>query len=674
MKSTLLILLLMVDVVVHAQPYEPCYFDIYKQKNMHYFNNAEQIIQKAVTELPQLKRNSLHNLNLMVIPVVVHVIHSGGAENISDAQVISQINVLNEDYRKKMGTNGDGNGVDTDIEFCLARKDPFGNCTNGIIRINSPLSNHQTYQRSDLKKLSFWDNKRYLNIYVVKDINNGSGTLGYSSFPAGPADEDGIVVRHNYFGTIGTAIGGLGRMTTHETGHWFGLYHTFNGGCGVDTCTDGDYICDTPPVASPNYGCPSLVNSCTNDSQPDQIKNYMDYSNGNCQNMFTAGQKIRMLATLLNIRKDISASWNTDSTGCDSGFVNGPCNVIADFAILTPQICIGNSVRFNNKSQNDPLTFQWYFHGGTPATSAAENPVVTYSTVGNYEVKLVATNAIGTDSLILKNYISVKTPLVGYALPFYEGFETSTFPPNNITIENVDTGVTWELDNLAIAFQGNGCTKINNLINTNYGQFDGLVLPSLDFTSTSGIPYLYFRWAYARSDANYSDELIVLASNDCGSTWNQIFYRTGNQLSTGPTQTTAYLPDTSTVWKSAAIDMSTYGNFTNVQIKIVNVTDGGSNLYIDNIGVGLFPLSFNSVTTETSMKVYPIPAKNTIAVEMAGNTNAIVLIADMTGRIVFNDNMQGDRLTINTSNWAIGVYTLTVRSEKSINTRKVIIE
>lgn len=307
----LIITALFANFITKAQNNEPCYFDKYQRTNKAAIEKAELAIQKGLHKAE--KKLLSHNPNLKVIPVVVHVIHDGGTNNISDAQIQSQIDVLNEDFRRKIGTNGFGAGVDTDIEFCLAKKDPQGKCTNGIVRVNSPLSNHQTYQRSQLKLLSYWDNTRYLNMYVVKNINNGSGILGYSSFPGGPPDEDGIVVRHDYYGKTGTASASLGRTTSHEIGHWFGLYHTFNSGCGVDTCTDGDLVCDTPPAANPNYGCPT-INSCSNDipNVNDQIQNYMDYSNDNCKSMFSNGQKQRMQATLVSLRNDIWQQWNLD--------------------------------------------------------------------------------------------------------------------------------------------------------------------------------------------------------------------------------------------------------------------------------------------------------------------------------------------------------------------------
>ncbi|MBC7864292.1 MAG: T9SS type A sorting domain-containing protein [Bacteroidia bacterium] len=619
MKKLLFLLIVFNAGLSQSQNLNPCYFDRYQQAHKEQIDLAEQKIKHQLISGDQNKQiNSPqnHNPNLKIIPVVVHIIHLGGTENISDAQVQSQIDVLNEDFRKIAGTNGDGNGVDTDIEYCLAKKDPQGRCTNGIVRVNSSLANHQTYQRTQLKQLSYWDNTRYLNIYVVKTISGS--TLGYSSFPGGPPDEDGIVVRHDYFGKTGTASASLGRTTTHEIGHWLGLYHTFNGGCGIDTCLDGDYVCDTPPAVNPNFGCPT-INSCSIDVPDvnDQIANYMDYSNDNCKSMFSNGQKQRAQASLMSFRFDIWQQWNIDSTGCDSGFVNGPCNVIADFVTLNPNICIGNQITFYDKSQNNPTSYLWDFQGGTPSTSAVANPAITYTAVGTFQVKLIATNAQGTDSLIWSNYINVTTPPIGQALPYSENFESTTFPTNGITIDNPDGGITWERDTIALHYSGAASAKINNLINTNYGQSDALILPGFDFTTFTGIPYLTYKWAYARSDANYSDEMIVLASKDCGVTWAQLFYRTGAALVTGPTQITPYIPDSTTVWKSANINMNTYATFQNVIIKIVNVTDGGNNLYIDFINLGTLAAGIDNTENESEKIIlYPNPSNGIFTLEL----------------------------------------------------------
>ncbi|MEM5566574.1 M43 family zinc metalloprotease [Psychroserpens sp. AS72] len=244
------------------------------------------------------------------IPLVVHVLHNGepigtGA-NISDAQVLSQVQVLNDDYRRMVGTRGfntDPNGADVEVEFCLAKQDPDGCVTTGINRINigqdgineASLGDAQV-QMDALKPSTIWDASQYMNMWSVK-YTGGSGILGYAQFPGGPANTDGVVSRHDSFGsnddpnvTI-TGAFNLGRTMTHEVGHYLGLYHTFQGGCvGV-----GDQCDDTPPVDAPNYGCPTTHQSCGN---LDMVRNYMDYTDDECMNIFTNDQKARVIAVM----------------------------------------------------------------------------------------------------------------------------------------------------------------------------------------------------------------------------------------------------------------------------------------------------------------------------------------------------------------------------------------
>lgn len=680
-KLKLIIPILFIGSLSFAQNnLEPCSFDYYQRQFKTGIQRSENIISEGIKDSGVYKKTLSGSVK--VVPVVVHIIHNGGTENISDAQVQSQIDVLNEDYRKAAGTNGDGAGVDTEIEFCLAKLTPDGKCTNGIVRIQSTYTSHYTYQRTLLKNLSYWDNTRYLNIYVVKTINGSSGVAGYSSFPGGPPDEDGIVIRHNYFGKTGTAVAGTnGRTCTHEIGHWLGLYHTFNGGCGVDTCSDGDFVCDTPPANLPNFGCPS-INSCNLDVPDvnDQIQNYMDYADDVCKDMFSAGQKARMMATMSTLRTVIWSAPNITATGCDSGYVSAPCNVVADFTSNAQSICVGNPVMFINKSLNSPASFQWYFSGGTPATSTLSNPTILYNTVGSFSVKLVAYGALGTDSMEIINYINVVTPPVGQALPFFEGFESFVFPPNGITIENADAGVTWERDTMAVQYAGMGSAKINNLVNINYGQSDAMLLPRFDFTTFTGTPYLNLKWAYARSDPSYSDELIVLVSKDCGVTWTQVLYRTGASLVTGPTQTTAYVPDSSTVWKNASVSLLSYASYSNVQIKIVNVTDGGNNLYVDNINIGAIPVGINEEEHgPAGLGVFPNPNSGifTIQYSLLKCTSVNIQITDVLGREVYSDHVSERApgiydVPVNID-LRYGIYYVVLTSEDIVLSKKIMI-
>lgn len=658
---------------------ESCYFDYYINQNSSYIKESNKKISQYLSDTKKINAQSS---NVKIIPLVVHVIHENGAENISDSQIVSQINVLNEDFRRMLGTNGYGNGVDTEIEFCLAKITPDGKCTDGIVRIESELTDHQTYQRSALNDLSFWDNTRYLNLYVVKDIGNGSGTLGYASYPGGPAAEDGIVILSSAFGNIGTVNSPyhLGRTLTHEVGHWLGLYHTFNNSCGIDTCLDGDYVCDTPPVSNPNYSC-QVINTCNNDLPDinDQIENYMDYTDDACKNIFSAGQKLRMDATLNTYRLNIWQDSNTVSTGCDSNYITSICNVVADFTSDAQEVCVNSPIQFTNKSLNTPLSHLWYFPGGTPSSSTDNNPSVIYDSIGKYPVTLVAVNSIGTDSLTLTDYISVSNPSTGDTIPYSENFESLSFPSNGISIENTDNGITWELDTTAVQYEGIASVKINNLINTNYGQSDAIILPVFDLTLFSGTPYLTFKWAYAKSDDNYSDELIVLISTDCGVNWKQIFYRSGSNLATGTTQITEYIPDSNTTWKSATISLNSYSSSDHAFIKIVNVTDGGNNLYIDNINVGSLTSSIQEpLFTENAIRISPNPANTYTRIEydIKLPTHNQIQLTDMAGKTVaFYDSHSNSesQILINTSKIPSGFYFIQIFTTNQKVTQKLII-
>ena len=678
-KGTHFLLALMISSYsLIAQNSIPCYFDQHTNKKT--LATAEKKIQAAIQNKLATTFKKASSDSIRIIPVVVHIIHNGGSENISEAQVQSQIQILNEDYGKFTGTNGDGNGVDTKVRFCLAKKDPNGNCTNGIVRIKSTLTNHQSYQRALMKELSFWDNTRYLNIYVVKSINGNVG--GYSSFPGGPPDEDGVVVRHNLFGNTGTASSSLGRTTTHELGHWFGLYHTFNNGCGTDLCADGDYVCDTPPQSSPSYNCNTL-NTCSNDIPDvnDQKENYMNYTPDACKDMFTNGQRQRIQATLDTIRTQIWSPSNLVATGCDSSYVTpSSCPVAADFVTLTTDICTGNSVYFMDISLNNPTNWQWAFSGGNPATSTDQNPTIIYNAVGTYAVKLVVYDSTSTDSVEIASYISVSPPGTGDPLSFKENFDAGIYPPSTLTIVNYDGGVTWELDSMA-SVSGNYSIKINNLINTNYGSSDELVLPYFDLTTAhpDSNVYMSFKWAYAKSDATFSDELLALLSTDCGVNYNQVFYKTQNALATGPTQTTPFIPD-STQWKNAFILLNSYRNQPYVQLKIVNVTDGGNNLYIDNIYVGDGSVATTSVSETPyaldNISLYPNPSNGNSVLEYSLNqqSNVEIEIYNLEGKLIrlFREGLKQEgnhQLSLPEKELEQGMYVVKIKTntiEKSV--------
>ena len=244
------------------------------------------------------------------IPVVVHVVWNTAVENISDAQIQSQINVLNQDFRM---TNPDIGQVpaawqpirgDARIEFFLARMDPNGNPTNGITRTQTQASSF-AQAGNPIKSAATggadpWPADRYLNIWVAPRITSPQGDLlGYAQFPGGPAATDGVVILHSAFGTSGTAAApyNRGRTATHEIGHWLNLFHIW-GDDGMG-CNGSDEVQDTPNAAGPNFGCPAFPRiTCGNGPDGDMFMNYMDYTDDACMYMFTVGQVTRMQAAL----------------------------------------------------------------------------------------------------------------------------------------------------------------------------------------------------------------------------------------------------------------------------------------------------------------------------------------------------------------------------------------
>jgi hypothetical protein len=257
---------------------------------------------------------------LIRIPVVVHVLHNTAAQNISDAQIHSQLDVLNRDFRR---LNGDAVNTppafapvaaDARLEFALAVRDPACNPTNGINRIATNVTGW-TYPGDDMKSAATggadpWDTEQYLNIWIV---NYTDSTLGFGTFPGGPANLQGTVCDYRAFGTTGTLTPGahLGRTMTHEIGHYLDLFHIW--GDDGSGCTGSDLIADTPNQAgsSPFSGSSCRTHpavSCSNGPDGDMFMNYMDYSGDQCMNMFTAGQATRIDATLHTQRTGLLAS------------------------------------------------------------------------------------------------------------------------------------------------------------------------------------------------------------------------------------------------------------------------------------------------------------------------------------------------------------------------------
>ena len=288
--------------------------------------NANPNLRQERLKLEQFTKDYLSKKNaktsevIYKIPVVVHVIHNGEAigtgQNISDEQIFSQIAVLNKDFRLLNSDQLDQSHpfyntiADCGIEFCLADKDQNGTTTTGINRYNYLKENWGLISFNlVVKPITAWDREKYLNIWVTQLEENSSGLIGYATFPGTNDKTDGVVIDSKYFGTTGTAVAphNHGRTTTHEVGHYLNLFHIW----GDDSCGT-DFVDDTAPHEAPNNECPAFPykanNNCGSSENGEMFMNYMDYVEGGCMNMFTKGQKERMIAALLGARASLLSS------------------------------------------------------------------------------------------------------------------------------------------------------------------------------------------------------------------------------------------------------------------------------------------------------------------------------------------------------------------------------
>lgn len=286
--------------------------------------SAEQFETWMAQKIEEQKAMSQSG-GIIYIPVVVHVIHDGDAygvnENITDEQVQSQITVMNQDFRKMVGTPGfnvNAVGADTQVEFVLAKVDPNGNPTNGINRVNLCQASWSTGAiNSTVKPTTIWDATLYMNMWSVNFSD--SSLLGYAQFPesslggldtaAQNASTDGVVAGYRFFGSSSLTTGAFqapfdkGRTMTHEVGHFLGLRHIWgdNSACPTtNTINDKDFVADTPAAAGANGGCPAGTNTCPTNPGNDMIENYMDYTDDTCMNIFTNGQKTRITTVMNN--------------------------------------------------------------------------------------------------------------------------------------------------------------------------------------------------------------------------------------------------------------------------------------------------------------------------------------------------------------------------------------
>lgn len=420
---------------------------------------------KQWADVPQYRSSNF------TLPVVVHIVHQGGAENVSVPLVAQALSDLNQAFANT-GYYDQGTSVDAGIQFCLAQQAPDGSPTDGINRIESPLT-ELLLESQDLalKDLSRWDPERYINIWLVRGIcsqSSGCGVAGYAYLPAlHGTPQDGIVMEARWFGSSPSNSAVL----VHEMGHYLGLYHTFQGGCANDDCLlDGDRVCDTPPDQSTvPVPCGATVNSCTTDAnsgfatdQNDMYWNYMDYSDFTCYSAFTQGQAERMAWHIEQVRSSLLTS-----EGC-----NPPCNTAISVSASADAVSvpIGSTVNFSSTATN-ASTYDWAVDG--QSFGNAPTAVRAFNDLGTFDVILT----VGNDD---PNCSARDTLEIEVYCPVDASFSTSNLYPlpwEAVIFTNTDSTANsweWSLNNqpggqgmaLALVFVEQGpqtiCLQVSN--------------------------------------------------------------------------------------------------------------------------------------------------------------------------------------------------------------------
>jgi hypothetical protein len=601
------------------------------------------------------------------IPIVFHVLHNNGIENISDEQIYNALEILNRDFRKLNADTATvqsdfvGMPSDVEVEFVLATKAPNGTCFKGITRTSSPLSyqgddgnaqvnairnGNDVYQQS-------WPGNRYLNVFICGEIG---GAAGYTTNPAtwsATSMTNGIWILHDYVGSIGTGSTGASRALTHEVGHWLNLDHTWgpnNNPGNASSCSSDDDVEDTPNCIGVtacllNANTCNSVNAYWNYDVRDNVENYMDYSY--CSKMYTPGQTARMRAALQGTSTGRFNLWQTanlTATGATNDFYL--CK--AQFTTDRTTICAGDSIQLIDDTYNAVTGWNWEITPATGwsfasgSTSTSQNPTINFTQTGLYTIKLTATDVSTTDDEVKTNYIRVLPESA--VLPYWEGFESYNTLANltNWEVVNPSNNNAWTIENTT-GHSGAQCAKLVNFGQA-VGNVDELISAPIDLSviPSTGTVTLSFRYAYRkRTTADY-EYLKVFVSSDCGNNWAQRKTLGGNQLSS-LTSNTSWKPSQQADWVTVHMINVTNLYFTpNFKMKFRFEADGGNNIYLDDINLYAgapsdnLVLGINDLNDINNVELYPNPTEGDVHIKFSANQaeKMVVQITDITGKVV----------------------------------------
>jgi PKD repeat protein len=605
-----------------------------------------------------------------IIPVVFHIIHDYGVGNIASEQVHDAVRLVNLQYRKM---NPDTASIvnsfkslasDAEIEIRLAQLDPNGNCTSGITRTYSPLTNTGDHQ---VKSLIQWPPDQYLNIYVC---NQAAGLAGHALLP-GAADTipewDGIVMQHSYIGSIGTSSFFKRTVLSHEIGHFLNLQHIWGGNNVPDfyylpvassgNCSEDDGVADTPLTIG-WQSCNLSGSSC---GTLDMVQNYMDYSY--CSLMFTEGQKQRMHAALNSSVANRNNLWtpaNLITTG-----VTEDTNYLCQAALKATQraICAGESITFSDLSFHGVSARSWTFQGGDISTSADSSTTVTYNTPGIYDVSLSISNGVNSIDTLLTNFIQVfdDQPVNTNLIENFEDilvFEEQWYPDYS------DNPTGFERINY-----GKGSSSSIFVDNFNGPQITKYTLSSQPFDASQYTEFaLTFDYAYAKMSTSINEDIQIQISKDCGLTW-QTKRKINLFIDYSIESDGEFFPSHDSLWINVErnFPLGSY-NVNNLMVRFLFSANNGNNVFIDNINFSdISELSLASETVKEKLHIYPNPASEIVTVEVNQDLlDGQIKLFDVFGKCVLNKTIKHqEKVLIDLSIFTEGAYFLSYSSNNS---------
>lgn len=643
--------------------------------------------------------NGDNNRTAFSIPVVFHII-STNPDNISNAKIQAQIDTLNKDF---FGNNGDSTRVPSyfkplfgrsGIQFCLAQQTPSGEPTSGIERIKTTKTlfspDNEDVKHSSTGGADSWDTKNYFNVWICE---LSGGVLGYATFPDDTSvpDEQGVVI--NYGSLPGGSLTNYngGKSLTHETGHYFNLYHIWGDDKGE--CTGSDDVDDTPNQADATSGDTTgvMTDNCTRTAPGIMYQNYMDYSFDATLVMFTTEQVSRMESALVAYRSSLLSS-----KGCIPPVVHNYNARLLSVEQPSQRLCTGSFTPAVSV-KNQGLTTLTSLHVGT----RIDNGTITdYTWKGS--LPYLATTSISLTSLTtpvgkhtLTIYVSgpdeqadedVTNDTISTAIEFYnpvqsvsESFEANTFPPGAWDIVNPDNNITWKRVT-GTAKTGSASVMVDNFNYSSVGQNDDLRLPVVKLQNVDSA-FLSFQVAAAvftdvSASNNVWDTLQVLASTDCGKTYTSIYKKYGKDLITRSGATTnAFVPGAAE-WRKDSINVSNYIGQNNVLFAIRNISGYENNIYLDDINVRTVTINPNLKTQ--GFLVTPNPTSGAITVQFYPqpiNLKALQVFTTQGQKIeeiTIVNGQANNAYRFDISRYSAGTYIVRAVFSNKVITRKIL--